>query len=64
MAKITEQFAIDNGVGEGYTVYYKCGNACFYYRVTYNSNGVRIYSATRRIKTAEYEAIKRNAKAI
>lgn len=64
MAKINEQFAINNGDGEGYTVYYKRGNACFYYGVTYNENGVRIYSATRRIKAAEYEAIKRNNKAI
>ena len=60
MAKITEQFTVDNGAGNGYTVYYKKGNACFYYNVSNDQNGKLLYSRTKRIKRAEFEAVKRN----
>lgn len=53
-----EQFTIDNGAGNGYSVYYQQGNAHFTYEVTYNDNGCRLYSRTKRIRKEDYEQLK------
>jgi hypothetical protein len=49
-----DQFTIDRGDGNGYTVFYQRGHGCFYYEVTYNDNGCRNYSRTRRIPREIY----------
>lgn len=58
MASIDESFTVDNGVGEGYTVYFRRGNGCWWYDVTYNENGCRAYSRTHRIPKILYDQIK------
>ena len=56
--KSDEQFTVDNGVGNGYTVYYRKRNGCYYYTVTHNDNGVLIYSKAHRIPRDKFYELK------
>lgn len=53
-----DKFTVDLGDGKGYEVYYRKRNGCWWYTVTYNDNGCRNYSRTRRLPREMYEQIK------
>ena len=53
-----EQFTIDNGVGNGYTVYYRRKNGCYWYEVKHNDNGSLVYSKTHRISRMKFDELK------
>ena len=53
-----EQFTVDNGIGKGYTVYYRKKNGCFWYTVTHNDNGCLAYSRTHRLPKELFYKIK------
>lgn len=50
-----DRFTIDKGPGNGYSVFYKSGNGCYFYDVGYNDNGCRFYSRTKRIPKEIYD---------
>lgn len=53
-----EQFTVDLEDGSGYEVYYREKNGCWWYTVTYNDNGCRNYSRTRRLSREVFEQMK------
>lgn len=56
-----EQFTVDKGDGNGYEVYYKKKNGCWWYTVTYNDNGCRMYSRTHRLPRELFDQMKQQS---
>jgi len=53
-----EYFTIDKGVGNGYDVYYRRKNGCYYYTVTTNDSGCLMYSHTHRVPREIFNKLK------